>query len=273
MAVSRSEGKECQNSQDRVGQGSTLELLLMLFKIAELEMLKAFRCYFLAPVKGPSGSMGSPRNEEEEGLEIIEAGDNLTQRRNSSALNLADMLSPHVTGSEDPIQPKVTGVSNILQIDQMYQLSKHLPPSLVQCTWTLAYSVLRHGSSLGTLYRGTLGLDCYTLTVMKDTYGQVFGALCSAPLKVSLSYYGTGQTFLFSFSPQLKVFHWTRGNSYFVKGSTESLVFGGGSGHFGLLVGEDLHHGRSQRCETFDNDILSTAEDFLINDLEVWALS
>lgn len=43
-------------------------------------------------------------------------------------------------------------------------------------------------------------------------------------------------------------------------------------GRFGLWLHSDLLRGRSQRCETFDNDVLSSEEDFMISDLEVWAL-
>ncbi|KAM9431379.1 uncharacterized protein ACWYII_018506 [Salvelinus alpinus] len=43
-------------------------------------------------------------------------------------------------------------------------------------------------------------------------------------------------------------------------------------GHFGLWSDEGLIHWQSQRCDTFDNDVLAS-EDFLINDLEVWAIS
>ncbi|KAG7472389.1 hypothetical protein MATL_G00108310 [Megalops atlanticus] len=240
----------------------------------KMKKLKALRFHFLVNhVRGASVPLGPAEDEDQEDLEIIETDSLFTQRRNSGALNPAGELSQHVSNSEDSIEPMLSDASSILRINQIHQIAEYLPPRLVQCTWKLAYSALRHGTSLRTLYKGTLGLDCCTLTVIKDTCGQVFGAFCSAPLKVSLSYYGTGQTFLFSFSPHLKVYRWTCGNSYFVKGSIESLVFGGGRGHFGLWVDEDLHHGRSQRCDTFDNDILSTDEDFLINDLEVWALS
>lgn len=43
-------------------------------------------------------------------------------------------------------------------------------------------------------------------------------------------------------------------------------------GRFGLWLHSDLLRGRSQRCETFDNDVLSSEEDFIISELEVWAL-
>ncbi|KAK1801551.1 hypothetical protein P4O66_004526 [Electrophorus voltai] len=101
---------------------------------------------------------------------------------------------------------------------------------------------------------------------------QVFGAVCSAPLRISSSYYGTGQTFLFAFSPHLQVYKWTGINSYFLKGNNDSFLFGGGRGKFGLWLHGDLVRGRSQQCDTFSNETLSAVEDFLISELEVWAL-
>lgn len=44
-------------------------------------------------------------------------------------------------------------------------------------------------------------------------------------------------------------------------------------GLFGLWLDDGLIRGQSQRCDTFDNDVLSSSDDFLINDLEVWAIS
>ncbi|XP_051788832.1 TLD domain-containing protein 2-like isoform X2 [Erpetoichthys calabaricus] len=104
-----------------------------------------------------------------------------------------------------------------------------------------------------------------------DQINQVFGVFCSTPLRISRGFYGSGETFLFCFSPNLKVFKWTSNNSYFIKGNLESLVFGGGSGHFGLWLDEDLCHGGSNTCETFNNEILSKTQDFILKDLELWA--
>lgn len=42
------------------------------------------------------------------------------------------------------------------------------------------------------------------------------------------------------------------------------------SGRFGLWLDADLYHGRSNSCSTFNNDILSKKEDFIIQDVEVW---
>ncbi|XP_060794672.1 TLD domain-containing protein 2-like [Neoarius graeffei] len=162
--------------------------------------------------------------------------------------------------------------SEVLSITQIQQLTPSLPAMLRMCEWMLVYRTQSHGSSLRTLYRTTNQLDTCMIILIKDTYGQVFGVFSSAPLRVSSTYYGTGETFLFSFSPHLQVHKWTGVNSYFIKGSVDSLMFGGGLGRFGLWLHSDLLRGRSQQCETFDNDVLSSEEDFIINELEVWAL-
>lgn len=42
------------------------------------------------------------------------------------------------------------------------------------------------------------------------------------------------------------------------------------SGRFGLWLDADLYHGRSNSCSTFNNDVLSKKEDFVVQDVEVW---
>ncbi|KAL2103623.1 hypothetical protein ACEWY4_000491 [Coilia grayii] len=166
----------------------------------------------------------------------------------------------------------LTDQSRLLCIDHIEEIYRELPVVLTDCTWSLVYSTYSHGSSLGTLYRKMAKMDCCTLVVIRDSHGQVFGAFSMSPLRVSSATYGTGQSFLFSFTPCLQVYRWTLANSYFISGKKEFLAFGGGGGRFGLWLCGGLIRGRSQRCETFDNDVLSSAEDFFIDELEVWAL-
>ncbi|XP_042086288.1 TLD domain-containing protein 2 isoform X3 [Ovis aries] len=106
-----------------------------------------------------------------------------------------------------------------------------------------------------------------------DSSFQMFGAFSSSALRLSKGFYGTGETFLFSFSPQLKVFKWTGSNSFFVKGDLDSLMMGCGSGHFGLWLDGDLYRGGSHPCATFNNEVLARQEQFCINELEAWVLS
>uniref|UniRef100_A0A3Q2DFJ4 Nuclear receptor coactivator 7a n=1 Tax=Cyprinodon variegatus TaxID=28743 RepID=A0A3Q2DFJ4_CYPVA len=101
---------------------------------------------------------------------------------------------------------------------------------------------------------------------------QVFGAFCSDPFRVSKYCYGTGETFLFSFNPDFQQYRWSGENSYFVSGNWESLQIGGGGGGFALWLDADLYHGASFSCPTFHNAPLSTHEDFIVQDVEVWTV-
>lgn len=181
------------------------------------------------------------------------------------ATNIKTDLEP------EAFRPNLSDPSELLQPEQIEKLTKSLPPRTIGYPWTLVYSTAKHGMSLKTLYRTMLGLDTPVLLVIKDSDGQVFGALASEPFKVSDGFYGTGETFMFTFSPDFEVFKWTGDNMFFIKGDMDSLAFGGGGGEFALWLDGDLYHGRSHSCKTFGNHTLSKREDFTIQDIEIWA--
>ncbi|XP_013372098.1 PREDICTED: nuclear receptor coactivator 7 isoform X2 [Chinchilla lanigera] len=159
--------------------------------------------------------------------------------------------------------------SALLENMHVEQLARRLPARVQGYPWRLAYSTLEHGTSLKTLYRKSASLDSPVLLVIKDMDNQIFGAYATHPFKFSDHYYGTGETFLYTFSPNFKVFKWSGENSYFINGDISSLELGGGGGRFGLWLDADLYHGRSNSCSTFNNDILSKKEDFIVQDLEL----
>ncbi|XP_077023583.1 oxidation resistance protein 1 isoform X3 [Tamandua tetradactyla] len=171
----------------------------------------------------------------------------------------------------ESFRPNLSEPSELLLPDQIEKLTKHLPPRTIGYPWSLVYGTGKHGTSLKTLYRTMTGLDTPVLMVIKDSDGQVFGALASEPFKVSDGFYGTGETFLFTFCPEFEVFKWTGDNMFFIKGDMDSLAFGGGGGEFALWLDGDLYHGRSHSCKTFGNHTLSKKEDFFIQDIEIWA--
>ncbi|XP_044022753.1 nuclear receptor coactivator 7 isoform X2 [Siniperca chuatsi] len=163
--------------------------------------------------------------------------------------------------------------SHILEASHVRELCKELPPRTVGHTWQLAYSTSRHGSSLKSLYRKLSATDSPVLIVIKDALDDIFGAFLSHPLRPSETFYGTGETFLFMLHPRFKCFRWTGENSFFIKGDMDSFAIGGGSGHFGLWVDENLYLGRSSPCYTFNNCCLSETDDFRVMELEVWTFS
>lgn len=57
---------------------------------------------------------------------------------------------------------------------------------------------------------------------------QLFGAALTVPLKLSETFYGTGESYLFSFesATDLKIYPWTGENNYIVKGNSDSICIG-----------------------------------------------
>ncbi|XP_007574198.1 nuclear receptor coactivator 7 isoform X3 [Poecilia formosa] len=163
--------------------------------------------------------------------------------------------------------------SRVLQVSHVRELCKELPARTVGRAWQLAYSTSRHGASLKSLYRKLSSTDSPVLIVIKDALDELFGAFLSDPLRPSETFYGTGETFLFMLHPRFKSFRWTGENSFFIKGDLDCFAVGGGSGHFGLWVDENLYLGRSSPCYTFNNCCLSETDDFRIMELEVWTFS
>ncbi|XP_042742578.1 TLD domain-containing protein 2 isoform X2 [Lagopus leucura] len=119
---------------------------------------------------------------------------------------------------EEPCRLVLSTPSSILQEREIEE----------QEPWSLLYCTARDGFSLRTLYRCTGQLSSPALLLIRDTEAQAFGAFSTSPIHVSSGFYGTGETFLFSFSPELKVFRWTGRNSFFLKGDTDLLMVGGG---------------------------------------------
>ncbi|XP_021447902.1 oxidation resistance protein 1 isoform X3 [Oncorhynchus mykiss] len=171
----------------------------------------------------------------------------------------------------ETFRPNLSEPSELLEAQQIEKLAKNLPPRTIGYPWTLAYGTTKHGMSIKSLYRAMQGQDTPVLLVIRDSDGGVFGALASEPFKISEGFYGTGETFLFTFCPEFEVYKWTGDNMFFMKGDMDSLAFGGGSGEFGLWLDGDLYHGRSHSCKTFGNPMLSKKEDFYIQDIEIWA--
>ncbi|XP_030636909.1 oxidation resistance protein 1a isoform X2 [Chanos chanos] len=255
----------------------------------------------MGSISGEPGFIVVKRIEESETSEEQPATDNSTKEwevvslteyhRRIDALNSEDLRSlckrlqittkeevnskhgTSITANLEPetFKPNLNEPSDLLEPEQIEKLAKHLPPRTIGYPWTLAFSTSKHGMSIKTLYRAMQGQDTPVLLVIKDSDGQVFGALASEPFKVSEGFYGTGETFLFTFYPEFEVYKWTGDNMFFIKGDMDSLAFGGGSGEFGIWLDGDLYHGRSHSCKTFGNPMLSMKEDFFVQDIEIWS--
>ncbi|XP_023310477.1 nuclear receptor coactivator 7 isoform X2 [Anoplophora glabripennis] len=167
--------------------------------------------------------------------------------------------------------PDLVGTTEILTDYHRECLCRHLPARAEGYAWTLIFSTSQHGFSLNSMYRKMQKLESPILMVIEDTDNNVFGTLTSCALQVSDHFYGTGESSLFTFTPDFKVYNWTGENLYFIKGNNESISIGAGDGKFGLWLDGDLYLGRSESCKTYGNEPLTPKIDFVVKTLECWA--
>lgn len=193
-------------------------------------------------------------------------------QRQPKVLSLGEMERINYGELELPL-PDLLSPSEVLEEEHIKELYTLLPARAVGYPWTRVFSTSYDGFSLKSLYRKMTEFDSPVILVIQDTAGAVFGALLSYPLRPSDSFYGTGESFLFTFHPSFKVFKWTGNNDYFVKGNMDSLSIGASEGYFGLWFDGDLNRGASVHCQTYNNDTLASSSDFVIKTLEAWAFA
>ncbi|XP_048535870.1 oxidation resistance protein 1-like [Triticum urartu] len=168
--------------------------------------------------------------------------------------------------------PVMSEPSVLLSETMRSTLYSSLPILAQGRSWVLLYSTLRHGISLSTLYRRSLLCPGYSLLVVGDRKGAVFGGLVEAPLQPTSTkkYQGTNNCFVFTnLHSDPAIYRPTGANKYYTVCSADYLALGGG-GHFALYLDSDLLSGSSSNSETFNNQCLSHSPDFAVKDVELW---
>ncbi|KAL5714850.1 hypothetical protein ACHQM5_016756 [Ranunculus cassubicifolius] len=171
--------------------------------------------------------------------------------------------------------PDISEPSLLLSEKARRSLYTSLPVVAQGRKWMLLYSTWRHGISLSTLYRRSLLSPGFSLLVVGDRQGSVFGGLVESPLRPTnkRKYQGSHNTFVFTTtSGEPVVFRPTGVNRYFALCSTEFLALGGG-GHFALYLDGDLLSGSSSVSETYGNTCLAHSEEFQVKEVELWSFN
>ncbi|CAI5740230.1 unnamed protein product [Hyaloperonospora brassicae] len=176
----------------------------------------------------------------------------------------------------DDYKLKLLDSSSILTLEHIAHIDHALPVTSQLCRWFRIYSLESNGSSLETLLY-LAKKQSPTLLVVKDAEKNVFGGFASDEWHHAFHYYGTGESFLFSFANSSAAggfvkYQWSRKNNYFMLCSDTSLVMGGG-GNFGLFLDSDLSAGTTGACETFDSPPLTTSQQFCCIQLELWGFA
>ncbi|XP_062528271.1 oxygen resistance gene 1 isoform X25 [Bombyx mori] len=97
------------------------------------------------------------------------------------------------------LPPDLIGATEIFTMEHREKLCSVLPARAQGYMWSLAFSTSQHGFSLASMYRKMQRVDSPVLLVIQDTDNNVFGAMTSCALHPSEHFYGTGESFLYSF--------------------------------------------------------------------------
>ncbi|OZC08266.1 hypothetical protein X798_04745 [Onchocerca flexuosa] len=178
--------------------------------------------------------------------------------------------------------PDGAASSQILDEVMIRQMVDVLPARAAGYPWINIYNSEKHGFSLHTFYRKMIDWDeemSPTLLIIRDCNKNIFGAVVSTTVRPNEHFFGTGDScFLYKYVDDLelnqkvlRIYPWSGLNQFFVKASMDSLSIGASGGHYGLWLDADLNHGRTQACETFQNEPLTDeSEDFSIQFVEAY---
>jgi hypothetical protein len=150
------------------------------------------------------------------------------------------------------------------------------------------YSSNIHGRRLRTLY-DHVEYHEYCLIIIRNEHQQIFGGFCSGQLAnrtKTRTWFGTGESFLFTLKPERQVFKWvgyqtsTKGSTkayedYFIYADDERLQMGGSKEplNIGLSIQQDLNEGSTRSCDTYASKPLSSIEHFQIMEIEVFGFT
>eukprot|EP00735_Rhodelphis_limneticus_P003671 TRINITY_DN15171_c0_g1::TRINITY_DN15171_c0_g1_i1::g.30627::m.30627 TRINITY_DN15171_c0_g1::TRINITY_DN15171_c0_g1_i1::g.30627 ORF type:complete len:530 (-),score=86.80,sp/Q4V8B0/OXR1_RAT/39.52/6e-33,TLD/PF07534.11/9.6e-38,Mod_r/PF07200.8/0.0057,DUF4201/PF13870.1/0.029,Reo_sigmaC/PF04582.7/0.031,GLE1/PF07817.8/0.26,PCI_Csn8/PF10075.4/6.7e+02,PCI_Csn8/PF10075.4/0.49,FlaC_arch/PF05377.6/9.8e+02,FlaC_arch/PF05377.6/1.1,DUF972/PF06156.8/1.4e+03,DUF972/PF06156.8/0.51,Filament/PF00038.16/5.6 TRINITY_DN15 len=183
-------------------------------------------------------------------------------------LHLTELSMPHMAVPTFDFHPVLREPSEIISETMASYITSALPIRFQMDDWHLLYSTARHGISLLTFYEN-VRRDAFTLLVIRDSHGAVFGAFATERWHIDTRYYGTGECFLFTFAPEFTVHRWSHENSYFQLSDSTQLAMGGG-GNFALYLDSDLLYGNTGDCVTFNSKKLTSTNDFKCDCIEVW---
>ena len=191
---------------------------------------------------------------------------------------------PERAASTPPPPPPLMLSSLVLSAAHAARLRAALPRRYHTAPWQLLYSTATSGASLQTLY-AKVAHHSPTVLAIRDTRGDVFGAFVTEPWHASArGYYGGGMSFVFASHrdrDDVQVWRWSHRNTYFQYSDAKFLALGGGS-HYAIRIDDELLHGTTGACDTFDSPPLVPSEGRALGPagrvhfqcvvLEAWAL-
>jgi hypothetical protein len=169
--------------------------------------------------------------------------------------------------------PKLNEHSEILSERQLRELHQSLPYYHKYKNMKLLYSTSKDGIAMKTFYQKTQGY-LISIVLIKDDNQNVFGGFLSEEIRKSDKFYGTGESFVFTFhnGERIHVYEGTCENEYYIYSDDEIFAMGCSDNFFSIVVRDDFLKGSSRHTITYKNPILSGKEEFFCQKFEVWTL-
>ncbi|XP_043194236.1 GTPase-activating protein skywalker-like isoform X2 [Amphibalanus amphitrite] len=207
------------------------------------------------------------------------------QQSNAGGLGMPSVMS----------QDELAEASSTIGVKELLRLWENLPARYALYTPLLIYTTDEHGFSLKTFYQKVATFEP-TVLLLRTTEGAVFGAYCSVTWNMRNEtqedgtrqrYFGTGETFLFTLRPQLKVYPWvgkvrqaedpelaglSHSEQLFMAADNTMVTIGGGGGQ-AIWLDENLARGKTDACQTFANPPLTSTGSFEVACMEAFAFS
>jgi hypothetical protein len=137
--------------------------------------------------------------------------------------------------------------SAIVHTSHLETIASWLPQNEDMSHISLRYSLQRDGASMQSLLTlckdtGNFSRGRYhnnsCIMLIEDSWGYIFGAYLAHGLEDMPSYYGNGESFMFSLVPTPAVYKWTGENELFVLSNCRNIAFGGGGA--GTIICNDF---------------------------------
>jgi hypothetical protein len=167
--------------------------------------------------------------------------------------------------------PKLSSPSEILSERQLRELHAHLPYYQQYRNFNLVYSMTRDGCALKTFYMKAEEIK-NSILLVKDDNQNIFGAYASEAFYPAHKFYGTGETFIFTFfkTERIHFFPSTGANEHYIYSDDNRLAFGCSDDYFSLCLENDFLSGYSKPTQTYKNPQLNSKDNFIVIKLELW---
>ena len=217
---------------------------------------------------------------EEESLELDpNAGGSLRPSSNSPtsdtrkpSIEIKPIILPK-TENMHRFMPICADTSKIMSDTQIMLIARVLPPLFRMREWKKVYSVDTDGCSLHTFYKKAKD-NPNAILFIEDNQHHKFGWFTTEDWAIHKHFYGTGESFLFTFRDSEEdgeFYKWSGYNDHIQFSDEKSIAIGGADGKFALYLRNNLYDGVSHQCKTFNNEVLSSSSEFEWVKLELWS--